>query len=108
MKTLIAAISLSLLSIGAFAQSSAKTTGKSSTKTTSKTTAKTATASAIYRCPTCNYSSDKAGECSKDKIALVKVGDYYCPDCYMSQSKPGKCSMCGVEMKKMEAAPAKK
>ncbi len=102
MKTLAIAISFSLLSIGAFAQ--AKTT-----KAIPAKAAKPATATAVsYKCPVCGAVSDKTGECSKDKVAYVKVGDYYCPDCYMSQAKPGKCSMCGVDMKKMETTTAKK
>jgi hypothetical protein len=102
MKTLFVAISLSIISFTAFSQ-----------------TAKTAPAKKVvpvlieYRCPVCGYTSPKAGECSKDKVTLVKAGDYYCPDCYMSSAKPGKCTMCGVDMKKMESssaapAPAKK
>jgi hypothetical protein len=105
MKTFIAAVSLSLLSLTAFAQDK-------TTKTAAKPAAAKTTASVAYRCPVCGASAAKAGECSKDKTAFVKVGDYYCPDCYMSQSKPGKCSMCGVDMKKMETSsvipPAKK
>lgn len=103
MKTLIIAISFSLLSIGAFAQQKTTTTKTAPAKTTQKST----TADS-YRCPVCGYTSDKKGNCTKDKdVALVKVGDYYCPDCYMSSTKPGKCTMCGVDMKKMEAAPKK-
>jgi hypothetical protein len=94
MKNLIAAIAISLISFGVSAQQTAS-------KTT--TTQKAAAPAVIYRCPTCSYTSNKPGQCPKDKIALVKVGDYYCPDCYMSSSKPGKCTMCGVDMKKMEA-----
>jgi hypothetical protein len=108
MKTLIAAISLSLLSVTAFAQQKDMSTVKPAA------TPKKAAAPA-YKCPVCGATSDKAGKCTKDKdVELVKVGDYYCPDCYMSSSKPGKCTMCGVEMKKMEASastsatPAKK
>ena len=100
MKTLIAAISLSLISFGAFSQTHVKTSVK-----------KEVPVLVEYRCPVCGYTSPKAGECSKDKITLVKAGDYYCPDCYMSSTTPGKCSMCGVDMKKMatsSAAPAKK
>ena len=95
MKTLIAAVSLSLLSLTAFAQD--KTTKTAAKPATEKT-------NVSYRCPVCGASAAKAGECSKDKTAFVKIGDYYCPDCYMSQSKPGKCSMCGVDMKKMETS----
>ena len=100
MKKLVIALSLSLFSLGAFAQSTTKTAPAKDTKTE--------TASVSYRCPVCGATVTKAGECSKDKIAYVKVGDYYCPDCYMSQAKPGKCSMCGVDMKKMETASVKK
>ncbi|MGP8215143.1 MAG: hypothetical protein ACLQQ4_06235 [Bacteroidia bacterium] len=102
MKTLVIALSFGLLSIGAFAQQS--TTTKTAPAKTAKVPEKVS-----YRCPVCGATSDKTGECPKDKVAYVKVGDYYCPDCYMSSSKPGKCTMCGVDMKKMEAsAPAKK
>jgi len=55
-----------------------------------------------YRCPVCGATSTKPGDCAKDKVTMVKVGDYYCPDCYMSSSKPGKCQMCGVAMKQMQ------
>jgi hypothetical protein len=104
MKTLIVAISLSLFSMGAFAQ---KKTAATDTK---KVPAKTAQKVAVsYRCPVCGATADKAGNCTKDKdVAMVKVGDYYCPDCYMTSTKPGKCTMCNVEMKKMEATSAKK
>jgi hypothetical protein len=101
MKTLIVAISFSFLSLGAIAQSTTKVAP-------AKPAQKATTAAVSYRCPVCGATVDKAGECSKDKVAYVKVGDYYCPDCYMSQAKPGKCSMCGVDMKKMETATAKK
>jgi len=105
MKTFFAALSLSLLSLTSFAQD--KTTKTAAKPATAKTTA-----SVSYRCPVCGATSAKAGECSKDKVGFVKVGDYYCPDCYMTQAKPGKCSMCGVDMKKMETVsvipPAKK
>lgn len=104
MKTLAIAISFAFLSLGAFAQ----------TSTPAKSTPKGAPVKATsvsYRCPVCGAVSNKVGECPKDKVAYVKVGDYYCPDCYMTASKPGKCSMCGVDMKKMDATaaiPAKK
>lgn len=93
MKTLIAALAFSLISFGAFSQQTQKS------NTIKKHTPK---AVATYKCPVCGYASHKAGDCPKDKIALVKVGDYYCPDCYMSSSKPGKCEMCGVQMKQMK------
>lgn len=95
MKTLVSVIAFSFLSLGAFCQQG-----------TSKTTTKKATPAAVaaYRCPMCTYSTNKAGDCPKDKVGLVKVGDYYCPDCYMTSTKAGKCSMCNVEMKKMEAS----
>jgi hypothetical protein len=96
MKTLIAVISFSLMGIGAFAQTAG---GKTVTKTSNYTPHPVV----AYKCPVCGTSSPKAGDCTKDKVAMVKVGDYYCPDCYMSSSKAGKCSMCGVDMKKMEA-----
>ncbi|HTB33041.1 MAG TPA: hypothetical protein VK808_13510, partial [Bacteroidia bacterium] len=74
---------------------------------TQKTAATTATKTGdAYRCPICGYTGTKAGDCPKDKVALVKVGDYYCPECYMTAKKPGKCTMCGVDMKKMEPATA--
>jgi hypothetical protein len=102
MKTLLVAISFSIISFGAFSQ----------TKTTKAAPVKKSVPLLVeYRCPVCGSTSAKAGECAKDKVTLVKAGDYYCPDCYMSSAKPGKCSMCGVDMKKMEtssAAPAKK
>jgi hypothetical protein len=94
MKTLFAAIIFCSLSLGAFAQQ-ASTQKASTTK-----------AAASYRCPVCGYTGSKAGDCPKDKTALLKVGDYYCPECYMTSSKAGKCSMCGVDMKKMEPATA--
>jgi hypothetical protein len=96
MKTLFAAIIFSAISFGAFAQQTS----------TSKTTAPAAKAADSYRCPICGYTGTKAGDCPKDKVALVKVGDYYCPECYMTNKKAGKCTMCGVEMKKMEPATA--
>lgn len=89
------------MSFGAFAQStnaaSAAAAGQKATP------AKVADS---YRCPICGYTTTKAGDCPKDKVTLVKVGDYYCPECYMTNKKPGKCTMCGVEMKKMEPASA--
>ena len=100
MKTLLTFISLALLSTGAMAQKTSKP-AKAAPQTTK------AEAAVVYRCPTCSYSSNKPGDCPKDHITLVKVGDYYCPDCYMSNSKPGKCSMCGVDMKKMEPVASK-
>ncbi|HXB13321.1 MAG TPA: hypothetical protein VNZ45_15145 [Bacteroidia bacterium] len=97
MKTLFVAISFTLISIGAFSQTTA-----------TKAPAKKGVATPVeYKCPMCGATSAKAGDCSKDKIAMVKEGDYYCPDCYMSSAKPGKCSMCGVDMKKMEASAKK-
>jgi hypothetical protein len=99
MKKFVIALSLSLFSFGAFAQSTTKAPAKDT---------KTTTASVSYRCPVCGATVTKAGECPKDKVTYVKVGDYYCPDCYMSQAKPGKCTMCGVDMKKMETTTAKK
>lgn len=96
MKTLFAAIIFFSFSLGAFAQ-------KASNKTKNMTPISKAAVS--YRCPECGYTSLKPGDCPKDKIALVKVGDYYCPECYMTSSKAGKCPMCGVDMKKMEPAP---
>jgi hypothetical protein len=95
MKTLFAAIIFCSLSLGAFAQQATAT--KTNTTSTKATT--------TYRCPVCGYTSIKAGDCPKDKTAMVKVGDYYCPECYMTSAKAGKCSMCGVDMKKMEPAP---
>jgi len=100
MKTLFAAILFSALSFGTFAQTTTKQT------TTTKTTTVTKTVADSYRCPVCGYTDTKAGNCTKDKTTLVKVGDYYCPECYMTSKKAGKCSMCGVDMKKMEAATA--
>lgn len=94
MKKLFAAILFSALSLGAFAQQ----------VTTQKTTAPIAKVADSYRCAICGYTTIKPGDCPKDKVALVKVGDYYCPECYMTSAKAGKCSMCGVDMKKMEAA----
>lgn len=97
MKTLIAALAFSLLTVGGYAQKKATKATQPAAKTEKKATVQ-------YRCPACGYTSDKKGECPKDKTDLVKVGDYYCPDCYMTSAKPGKCPMCGVDMKKMEAA----
>lgn len=93
MKTL-AVITLSLIGFGAFAQSSGN-------KTVTQTTKYTPHPAAAYKCPVCGATSAKAADCTKDKVAMVKVGDYYCPDCYMTSSKAGKCSMCGVDMKQM-------
>lgn len=98
MKTLIAIISFAFLSLGAFAQ----------TKNTVPAPTPLPKTTASYRCPVCGATVTKAGECPKDKVNYVKVGDYYCPDCYMTSTKPGKCTMCGVDMKKMETASAKK
>lgn len=97
MKTLFAAILFCSLSLGALAQQA---------NSTIKVNAPVSKAAVTYRCPVCGYTNTKAGDCPKDKITLVKVGDYYCPECYMTSSKAGKCSMCGVDMKKMEPAPA--
>jgi hypothetical protein len=97
MKSLIALILFSSLSFGVFAQQT----------TAAKTTATKATPAKVadsYRCPICGYTALKNGDCPKDKVALVKVGDYYCPECYMTNAKAGKCTMCGVDMKKMVAA----
>src|SRR4029077_17337523 len=102
MKTLLAAIAICLISFSVNSQQSASKT----TKSKQTGTQKPAAPAVIYRCPTCSYASNKPGDCPKDHITLVKVGDYYCPECYMSSSKPGKCSMCGVAMKKMEAPTA--
>lgn len=93
MRTLIAVLAFSLLSLSGFAQ-----------KKATKHTVKAEKTAVQYRCPQCGYTSAKKGECPKDKIDLVKAGDYYCPDCYMTSAKPGKCPMCGVDMKQMEAA----
>jgi hypothetical protein len=98
MKTLFAAIILSAFSFGAFAQTATQQAA------TQKVTPTPANATDSYRCPICGYTTIKAGDCPKDKVALVKVGDYYCPECYMTSAKAGKCTMCGVDMKKMEAA----
>jgi predicted RNA-binding Zn-ribbon protein involved in translation (DUF1610 family) len=100
MKTIIAAILFSTFSLGAFAQQSASS--NSSTQKASPA----AKVTDSYRCPICGYTGTKAGDCPKDKVTLVKVGDYYCPECYMTEKKSGKCTMCGVEMKKMEPATA--
>lgn len=96
MKSLIAAILFTSFSFGVFAQS--KSTSKASTPTTAPAAKKVAD---NYRCPVCGYTALKNGDCPKDKVALVKVGDYYCPECYMTNAKAGKCTMCGVDMKKM-------
>jgi hypothetical protein len=98
MKTLFAAIIFSILSLGAFAQTTQKTTAQKATTTPKAVDS--------YRCPVCGYTGTKAGDCPKDKTSLVKVGDYYCPECYMTSKKAGKCTMCGVDMKKMEPATA--
>jgi rubrerythrin len=92
MKNLFAAIIFCSLSLGAFAQHAS-----------SKKASSSKTVAASYRCPVCGYTALKAGDCPKDKISLVKVGDYYCPECYMTSKKAEKCPMCGVDMKKMEA-----
>jgi len=111
MKTLFAAIIFTVLSTGLFAQQALQQSP--SAKQTPKVTAQQAAQQAAqnkaadsYRCPICGYTGTKAGDCPKDKVALVKVGDYYCPDCYMTAKKAGKCTMCGVDMKKMEASTA--
>ncbi len=96
MKTLFAAILLSAMSFGAFAQQAS----------TAKTTAPVAKTADSYKCPVCGFTSTKAGDCTKDKVTLIKVGSYYCPECYMTAAKAGKCSMCGVDMEKMEASAA--
>lgn len=100
MKTLFAAILFSTLSLGAFAQQ------KKAVKPLPAAKVAPAKVADSYRCPICGYTGAKAGDCPKDKVALVKVGDYYCPECYMTSGKAGKCNMCGVDMKKMEAATA--
>jgi hypothetical protein len=100
MKTLFAIILLGTLSFAATAQQTATTKAG-----TTKTTVAPKVADS-YRCPVCGFTSAKAGDCPKDKVTLVKVGDYYCPDCYMTATKAGKCTMCGVDMKKMEPATA--
>lgn len=94
MKTLIAVVSLSLMGFGVFAQTSAN-------KTVTQTTKYTPHPAQQYKCPICGTVSAKAGDCPKDKIGLVKVGDYYCPKCYMTSTKATKCEMCGVDMVKM-------
>ena len=99
MKTFIAALIFSTFSFCAIAQDATVAKPAKTAKTP-----KPVTAVPSYRCPQCNYKSDKAGDCPKDKISLVKVGDYYCPECYMSSSKASKCSMCGVDMKQMTAS----
>jgi hypothetical protein len=97
MKTLIAAIIFSALSFGAFAQQ------KATVKPLPATKVAPAKVADRYRCPICGFTATAKGTCTKDKIDLVKVGDYYCPECYMTNTKAGKCTMCGVDMKKMEA-----
>lgn len=92
MKTLIAALTFSLFTVSAFCQQTNKTATKAAPKAVTN-----------YKCPMCGHASATKGDCPKDKIGLVKVGDYYCPDCYMTSTKAGKCQMCGVAMKKMEA-----
>ena len=94
MKTLLAVVSFSLMGFGAFAQSSG-------TKAVSQTTKYTPHPAHAYRCPVCGAFSAKAGDCTKDKVGMVKMGDYYCPTCYMTSTKAGKCEMCGVDMKQM-------
>ncbi len=94
MKTLIAVVSFGLMGLGAFAQSSTH-------KTVTQTTKLTPHPAAQYKCPMCGATSPKAGDCPKDKIGMVKVGDYYCPKCYMTSTKAGKCEMCGVDMVQM-------
>ena len=101
MKTLLTVITFALLSTGAMAQKASKPATKKAPQQSKAETAVT------YRCPACSYSSTKPGDCPKDHVSLVKVGDYYCPKCYMSNSKPGKCEMCGVDMVKMEAVAKK-
>ena len=100
MKSLFAFVLFSSFSIGLIAQQ-----GTSQQATPKKVTAP-AKVGDSYRCPADGYTSAKPGDCPKDKVTLVKVGDYYCPDCYMTATKAGKCSMCGVDMKKMEASTA--
>jgi hypothetical protein len=95
MKKLI--LILSVICFGVYGFQGA--TAKGGNNTTSKTNFTAYT----YRCPVCGATSTKPGDCAKDKVTMVKVGDYYCPDCYMSSSKPGKCEMCGVAMKQMQA-----
>jgi hypothetical protein len=95
MKTFLAILSFSVIAIGATCQSN---TAKKAATTQKATTADT------YKCPVCFATSTKAGDCPKDKVSFVKVGDYYCPDCYMTAKKPGKCQMCGVDMKLMQAS----
>jgi hypothetical protein len=62
-----------------------------------------AQATAVYVCPKCHATADKAGQCAHCKVAMVKDGDYYCPGCYASSSKPGKCTKCNKDMVKMDA-----
>ncbi len=103
MKTLFAAILFSAMSFGAFAQQATQVPSKLNSPTRMNQAPVQADS---YRCPICGYTGTKAGDCPKDKVALVKVGDYYCPECYMTAKKAGKCTMCGVDMKKMVPATA--
>lgn len=56
---------------------------------------------AIYHCPKCGSSADRAGTCSACKVNLVKEGDYYCPKCYVQSAKSGHCAKCNMDMKQM-------
>jgi len=103
MKTLLAGLVLSVISLGAYAQGKVTI----NTKQTNTTTQHHPAPVAAYKCPVCGATSPFATDCKKDKVTMVKVGDYYCPDCYMTSSKAGKCTMCGVDMKKMEAPATK-
>src|ERR1700679_573216 len=69
MKTLFAAILLSAMSFGAFAQQIA--TAQATTQVTAvqqAASAHAAKATDSYRCPVCGYTSAKAGDCTKDKV----------------------------------------
>ncbi|MBA3664704.1 MAG: hypothetical protein H0W61_10915 [Bacteroidetes bacterium] len=55
-----------------------------------------------YCCPKCHHCSDKAGECSKDKCAMVKNGTYCCKKDMTTSEVEGKCPKCGKSMHKVE------
>jgi hypothetical protein len=94
MKKLFVLVAAIVISAASFAQSGS--TGKQ-TGAPASSSKKT-----MYICPKCGATSDKAGNCPTDKIALIQQGMYYCPKDYTTSAKAGKCPKCKAEMVQME------
>ncbi len=91
-KLILLATCLGMMTAVSFAQSSDKT--ETRTKKSKSTT---------YVCPKCHATSNKAGNCMKCNVAMVKDGTYYCTGCGATSDKPMKCAKCNMDMVKITA-----